>query len=499
MQPFSSSPPVTHTPPSKPHLILIGIDSLHPQSIDQAETPTLASFINQSLWFKETISPLAHTYPAWTTILTGLYPAHHHATYNLMPTQQTSTHKSIAWTLQKAGYQTLFATDDRRFNTLDKEFGFQTIIGPKRGVNDVLIGSFNDFPLSNFLINLPIGRLLFPYNHMNRASYFSYYPSTFNHALHNVLSSQQANTPLFMAVHFTLPHWPYAFAPSDPELVNDEYRVDHREPLYHAALHAVDQQVALLLATLKQQGYLSNSLVVLLSDHGETLYTPDSRQTTRATYQGTGTSKLEAFLLKHTATVLNKSAGHGSDLLSPTQYHCVLAFQTYFANRLISPSATLSQRVALMDIAPTLLAFSDLKNEHTMDGVSLMGILKHPKVILPPRSFVMESGMFPNQLLSKEKARQLGQEFFTVNSTHGLLQLQVNKLPILDRLKLYAIIKDDWLLALYPMPEGGYLPIIQQLSTGRWIDDLRTPFARSSEAQALLHQLTQFYNHPWDV
>ena len=48
---------------------------------------------------------------------------------------------SIAWILKDTGYNTIFETDNRRFNSIDKEFGFKQIIGPKTGVNDVLLGN----------------------------------------------------------------------------------------------------------------------------------------------------------------------------------------------------------------------------------------------------------------------------------------------------------------------------------------------------------------------
>ena len=41
-----------------------------------------------------------------------------------------------------------------------KNLALNKIIGPKLGVNDVLLGTFNDFPLSNLLINFPISSWL---------------------------------------------------------------------------------------------------------------------------------------------------------------------------------------------------------------------------------------------------------------------------------------------------------------------------------------------------
>ena len=461
------------------NIILIGVDSLPPDAISMQNTPTMAHFINTSVLFKETISPLARTFPAWTSILTGLYPYHHGAHYNLMPPNLVKSDKSIAWDLQQAGFETIFGTDDRRFNNLGKEFGFQKIIGPALGVNDILIGTFNDFPLSNLLVNLPFARWIFPYNYMNRASHFVYYPQTFDNALAKTLGWRKQNKPLFLAIHFTLPHWPYAFASSTPAQVKDEYSVNEREQLFSTAIHQADQQVAHLLDTLKEYGYLKNSLVILLSDHGETLYTKGSRQTQPDAYQGPGSNILADYFKRKTSTALERSAGHGSDLLSKDQYHCVLAGKIYKQSKQISITKKIKTRVALIDVSPTILAYLKLPNEQHMDGLSLLGALLDSNTLLPERTFTMESGMLPNQFLSRETARQLGEKFFHVNKKSGQLQIRKNQLATLDAVKLYAVIRGDWVLAFYP-DDDGYIPVTQRLSDGAWTDELESNFSKLS-------------------
>lgn len=496
---FLISPKLAQVAPamqtSQPNIIVIGVDSLSPGSISRQNTPNLAQFIQQSVQFEETISPLARTYPAWASILTGLYPYHHQAHYNLMPADLVNSQASIAWTMRDLGYQTVFATDDRRFNNLGKEFGFQHIIGPKLGVNDALLGTFNDFPLSNFLINLPIGQRLFPYNHLNRASHFSYYPQTFDTALHHELASRNHESPLFFAVHFTLPHWPYAWAQSSPAQVKDEYSVKEREQLYLAAIQQVDRQVATLLNNLKTQGYLENSLVILLSDHGETLYLPGTRQTSMTGYLGHGPSKLADYFVHKTSTALDMSSGHGSDLLSPEQYRCVLAFKIYKNQQLTTPAKKIKTRVALIDIAPTITQFLSVPMQQSPDGISLLGAIQNHNEPLPERAFIMESGMLPNQFLSREKARVLGKKFFTV-TPNGQLQLHKQELPTLDAMKLYAIIKGDFILALYP-DDKGYIPVTLRLSDRRWVDELSHEFALKAPSRHLLTQLQQIYQNPF--
>lgn len=492
---LSSHYPLPLPDNQQPHIILLGIDSLPPEAISSALTPTIAQFIQQSVYFKETISPLAQTYPAWSSILTGLYPQHHHARYDLMPPKLVNSQASFAWLLQQQGYQTIFATDDRQFNGLGHDFGFQHIIGPAFGINDFILGVFNDFPLSNLLMNTPIAHWFFPYNYLNRASYYTYYPQRFDDALAHFLITRSHVTPLLLAVHFTLPHWPYRFAASSPQRNDDLFNSHQHQQLYQQALTAVDQQLSHLLQTLRREGYLQNSLLILLSDHGETFYLPGSRPINRQHYQDPSPSRLNSYFKRRTSTRMDMSAGHGTDLLSPAQYHCILAMNIYQHGAKITTSKIITERVALIDIAPTITAFLTLPSS-SYDGISLLPALTHATA-LPKRTFMLESGMFPNQFFSRRKAIQLAAQYFTVNS-QGQLQLREEKLSSLDQLKLYAILKNDWLVALYPDGET-YLPIIQHLSDGQWGDHLQTHFATHSAAAELLTQLQTFYGQHWAI
>lgn len=485
------------TPPSRrqtaqPNIIIIGVDSLSPERINKISTPNLYQFFNNGVHFRETITPLARTYSAWASILTGLYPLDHRARYNLMPPELVNSSESIAWTLQKMGYQTIYATDERRFSPIDSDFGFQKIIGPRLGVNDILLGTFYDFPLSNFLINLPISHWLFPYNYLNRASHFSYYPSSFDDALNRAIKQSNPKKPLFFAVHFALPHWPYAWAASSPAEVGDVYSVQEREGLYFSSVHEADKQVGALLKNLQQAGLLENSMVIVLSDHGESLYEVGSRKTNLQNYQGKQKSQLIDYFKRKTSTALEMSAGHGSDLLSPSQFHCLLGFNVFHNNQsLISPKE-ISTRVALIDIAPTIYSFLKIPLKRNFDGISLLNAITNNQTLPEKRVFILESGELPNQIVSRERARILGKLLYMVNPENNQLQLRKDKLPVLDALKLYGILDGDWLVALYP-DDYKYITVILRLSDGKWTDDLSSSFAQNSPMHPLLMELLQFY------
>jgi hypothetical protein len=487
-----SNPKQNQTIHSQPNIILLGIDSLSPDSVNKENMPFFNKLLNESTQFTNSISPLARTYPAWSSILTGLYAEHHHAEENLISKNFINSKASIIWTLDQQGYDTIYATDDRRFNSIGKEFGFKKIIGPKLGVNDVLLGTFNDFPLSNLLINSGISAWLFPYNFISRASFFSYYPGTFSTQLEHELSVRQQNQPVFLAVHFTLPHWPYAWAESSPEELNNEFSLEKRDNLYQDSLKKVDKQFYSFFNYLKKHQYFTNSLVIILSDHGETLYYPNSRLTNNQNYQGKLPSKFEEYLKRNTATVLNKSAGHGSDILSPNQYKNVLAFTIYKQGKITTKITKINTRVALIDLAPTILAFLHLHAPGKIDGISLLPSIMNPHTTLPQRTFYIESGMFPNQSLSKEKTIEIGAEFYFVNAENSELEIKPDKLKYFDDQKLYGAISGDWVLALYPDTKT-YRPVIQNLVTGQWSDDLHSNFAKKTPADNLYQQMKQFY------
>lgn len=477
---------------SKPNIIILGIDSISPEDLNIKNTPFVYQLIQNSTHFTKAISPLARTYPAWTSILTGLYAKHHHVEENLVPRKLVNNKASIVWTLNQLGYNTIYATDDRRFNGIDKEFGFNKIIGPKLGVNDFILGTYNDFPLTNLLINFRISSWPFPYNYTNRASFFSYYPSTFNSLLQQKLAQESKNKPFFLAVHFTLPHWPYAWAETLPEQVNNEFSLAQREFIYQSALQRVDNQFKSFFNFLEQHHYFTNSFLIILSDHGEVLYSPHSRLTNDQNYKGKKPSKFAEYLKKKTSTELDKSTGHGSDILSPKQYHSILAFSIYKNGMRITKKAAIKTRVALIDLAPTILTFLSLNIPNNLDGISLLKSILLPSAPLTDRTFFIESGMFPNQEISEAKALDIGTHFFKIDPTTDQLELRPSKLKAINQQKLYGIIRGDWVLALYP-DDKNYIPIIQNLSTGQWSDDLQDAFAKSTPADELKKQIKHYY------
>ncbi|MGQ3891778.1 sulfatase-like hydrolase/transferase [Legionella sp. CNM-4043-24] len=474
------------------NLVMIGIDSLNTDRVNAQDTPNIYRFLTESVQFKDTISPLARTTPAWASLLTGLYALNHGARENLYSVHNIKTDASFAWNFKQRGYYTLFATDDRRFNNIDTDFGFDNIIGPKPGIYDMILGTFYDFPLSNFLINTPLAKWLVPYNYDNRASFFSYYPSTFDRELQSAIRQNKNKNGLFLAVHFTLPHWPYAWAPSPVAQLTYDFNQQGREQLYDQAVRGVDEQVGRLLTFLEQQGILENSMLILLSDHGEAMYTPGSRNTRAELYQGKGDGRFADYLKRKTATELDKSGGHGSDLLSPAQFKCLLGFKLFKNGRMDSSRATFNTPVALIDIAPTVADYFQFQLKEKADGLSLLTSITQHRNPVQNRMLMMESGLMPNQNLKPEQMVHYARLFYGINPVSKLIEIQDNRFAAINAMKLYGVKYNEWLLALYP-DDSNYIPVLVNLDSGAWSDDPDSDFMNSSPFPVMLSQLRQFY------
>lgn len=477
------SPWLQHS--TKKNVILIGVDSLRLEQLEK--TPTLDKAIHSGQQFTHAITPLARTYPAWLSILTGLYPIHHGAQFNLMLAKPEVPQQSIATILKKHNYETLFATDERRFSPIDERLGFTQVVAPKTGVNDFLQGRMNDIPWLNLFSNTVIGRTLFPYNYMNRASFVHYKPETFNQEIETGLDKLNPGKPLFMAVHFTLPHWPLVYGDSPT------WQIEKPETLYDSALAATDVQVKQLLNSLRKRGLLNHALVVFLSDHGDAPFNENGRLTRENHYQPPKTQAFKQLMAKQ-GLGLSESFGHGTDVLTPSQLHVALSLHFYPEDN----ASTHRQAVSLIDLKPTILDSLSLNDKSISDGTSLMPIINGGT--LKPRTLYSETGIHTERSLydksAMAKAAKLGLQLYRINPRDDHLWLKNSAIAKLINDKQYVAINQDTTLALYPNPDSDspFLAVIVDNHTGAWSDVLSSPFSQKHQALVLKNQLAQLYH-----
>jgi len=518
--PYRINHHVASTASHKPNVILIGLDSLRPDFTGyggnvQAKTPHIDDFLKQGFTYTQAYTPLARTFPAWVSILTSKHPKHSLARNNLVDSQRILTHDTMARYFQRLGYETIYATDEKRFSNITREYGFDHVLGPEMGVNDFLLGGFGDFPMVNFLLHSPFGRFLLPYHYGNRAAHVTYQPNDFLQQV-RVGLLQRKDKPLFLAIHLCLSHWPFTWA-------RDHYHENTNiVSQYIKSVTAVDQQLGQLLTILKAQGLLDQSWVVLLSDHGTALGLPHDRLTDYATYRGDPIKLNWVPLLKLSnppaekkgnAYTINTSYGQGTNILSFPQNRVLLSFR-HFGSDLLGQAHT--QVSSLLDIWPTLIDAVHGPTVTGLEGQSLYAGFNGVSNETQARLIFLETGDSLNEIetdkiyIEKVIKREIG--IYQINAENGLLTIAPEAEASIIKNKQLAILSGDWMLAHFPVRGLSHLVftnqksqltlktdiipayfVVANLKTKEWTIDLTSPLAHQGNAENLLKLLRDYY------
>ncbi len=323
-----------------PNIIIIGLDSLNPKhtgyfGYEFNTTPNLDRQLEECVVFNNSYTPLARTFPSWFSILTGQYPVSNGARYNLIKrkyiNQKSNTLPNI---LKEKEYFTAYFTDETRFSNILKEDGFQYLRHPIKGVKDFVFGNFHDFTLTNVFFNNPLGYKIFIFTDINRAVYHLYRNRYFTDDVVSFVNSLKTKKKFFFAVHFCAPHWPYISSAPYPYLY--EKKSNPLFDQYDGAIRMVDDQLGRLIRTIKKKGLYENSIIIILSDHGET-------------YEG-----------------------HGTDLRVSDQNRILFSFKLPGKNSHFH----VDRLVGTIDIFPTILDLLGLnRDEYQYDGSSLNPLL----------------------------------------------------------------------------------------------------------------------------
>ncbi len=513
-----TSPVLTKKDFSQPNIILIGLDSLRPDFIHyfgnaNIRTPNIDRFLQNAVVFTDAYTPLARTFPAWVSILTAKYPKQSGARNNLSEQKPILKNETLAKRLQRAGYETIYATDEKRFSNMTHEFGFDKLIGPRMGIDDFILGGLSDFPLTNLLINLRIGQWLFPYNYANRAAAITYEPDNFLKLVQSGLV-KLPQKPLFLSIHFCVSHWPYTWAHDQQ---HEDYTFAER---YQSSVEAVDKQLGQFLSLLKTKGLLDHSLLVLLSDHGTGLGLLGDRVTAQKYYQGDHEKlrwipRVNISEKNHpniSTSRLDTSYGQGTDVLSLKQYHVLLAFNA------ASVAHHVYVRSSLLDIAPTVLDYLNLAPLTHIDGISLKNELFSLNASSPvARPLFLESGYSLVEIQKSKidvgKVIQQSISGYQINPSTALLTV----LPSIENAnvahKQRALLWGDWLLARYPEAQAQKLVagknhqlvlqtftipayfVLVNIKTMRWTIGLNSAFAKQAPLKRLLAEFDRFYGN----
>jgi len=224
---------------TKPSVILITIDTLRADHVGcygawTVKTPTLDALAHDGVVFERAISQVPLTWPSHAVILTGTYPFQN-GVQDFTGQPLAQQFRTVSQAFQHAGYATgavisAFVLDRswglaRGFDFYDDAFSAETFEKKDAGLVDRRAGE------------------------------------SVTHAI--AWLKKTPRRPFFLWLHLYDPHSPY-----DPP---EPYRSEYRSHLYDGEIAYADHELGNLMSWLKQNHLYDSSLIVALSDHGESL------------------------------------------------------------------------------------------------------------------------------------------------------------------------------------------------------------------------------------
>jgi arylsulfatase A-like enzyme/Flp pilus assembly protein TadD len=295
---------------TKPAVILITIDTvradhLHCYGYEHIHTPTIDALARDGIVFDQAIAQVPLTWPSHAAILTGMYPFQN-GVQDFTSAPLDARFLSVAQAFERKGYATGAVVSAF---VLDRSWGLS------RG-----FGFYDDAFSSEFFKSKDVDLI------KRRAD------ESVSHAIGWL--SQVQHRPFFLWLHLYDPHSPY-----DPP---EPYRSEYHALPYDGEIAYADHELGRLLAWLKRNLLYDRSLIVLLSDHGESLGEHGEQEHGFFIYRST----------VHVPLIVKPPAGSG-----------------FHRGRVSHPVETIS-------VAPTLLRFAGIRDhdlEKQFQALSFLG------------------------------------------------------------------------------------------------------------------------------
>lgn len=281
-----------------PNLLILSADSLRPDRLsingyDKELTPAIDRLAREGVRFNNAYSQLPRTFPAWVTLLTGRYPFHHGIT-SMFPSveDRQKDFRALPKILSEHGYETVVVSDYAGDIFPRIDLGFDEVHAP----------TFNMDTLAK-VRGLEIHTHLLPYV-SNRAGRVvlpellefvglsdpSFVMKDTISRLRKLRGEERFMLCVFMSCsHFPYsPPWPYykeyglpgydgPYKYRKTNLINVDEEVSEEDirqinAIFDASVRATDEAFGGILDELERLGMAEDTVVVVLSDHGENLY-----------------------------------------------------------------------------------------------------------------------------------------------------------------------------------------------------------------------------------
>jgi arylsulfatase A-like enzyme len=378
----------TVNPHPAPNVLIFATDSLRPLNISYngyfRKTPNIDTLFSKGINFLNAKSSLARTLPSWTSIFTSTFPPYHRVRHMFPPKEDLQKKwVTLIDVLNKHDYYTAVTSDfaGDMFSSID--YGFQEIKVPEIHIRNVLKQRSQEFHyfLLGFILN-PTGRSLFPEIAGMSLYKDPWYLTTT--AKNSIKKSIKKNKPFFILYFSSNNHFPYvtkypyyqtytpknyygrhkyglssevlaSFLEKTPPKDEIPYVIDH----YDNAVKLFDDNLGEMLNFLKKCQVEKNTIIIIMSDHGENLYED------------------------------NYGLGHGDHLRGPYANNMVFGIYSPFEN---FQGRRIEKTVRDIDIAPTLLDLLNIEIPAAFKGHSLAPVIRGAD--FPGYPAYMETGLW---------------------------------------------------------------------------------------------------------
>jgi arylsulfatase A-like enzyme len=268
-----------------PNVLVIVVDTLRADHLSsygyvRDTSPFIDSLAAQGVRFKAAISAASWTQPSHASMLTGRYTYEHQAETEPLD----KTYPTIGEAMQTNGYRTGAFSANTEFFTRRQGFG--------RGF---LHFEDSDQSVADAFLNSSLYGFLFDFYGLRKALDYEGVPTRVLASDINTSAldwiDQDTDKPFFVFMNYFDVHDPYtppepyrskyASVPNPGGLINgfvERYHPDltpeqlqSEIDAYDGSISYVDDQVKNLFSELEKRGELNNTIVIITSDHGESL------------------------------------------------------------------------------------------------------------------------------------------------------------------------------------------------------------------------------------
>jgi arylsulfatase A-like enzyme len=441
---------------SKINLVLLGADSLRPDRLhacgcERVVVPHIDALAETGVVFRNAFVPLARTAPSLVSLFTGADP-HTHGIRHMFPPRHRRVVRlpTLPRVLAGHGYRSEVVTDYAGdvFNQID--LGFDAVHGPP-ALNLLSLAQYEILrrtPAFLPFFNHPAGHAFFPVLRTLPANADPEWLA--DRLLDRLDALDRSGRPFCLTGFFTGPHTPYATRHPGYRLFADpayqgpnKYayfvrsleqfdRLEERLPepeieqiraLYDGACRLTDRAIGRVVGEIVRRGLWSRTVIVVFSDHGESLY--EARNTTDhgKWFRGDKANRIPLILAGGPVESL---AGNVDGLVRNT------------------------------DVLPTLLALLGIEKPPTVEGVDL-GPRMRGEPVEPLTSFA-ETGIWlgaPTTFRGANDAMIYPPvDRILMPDEEGVLVLREAYNEIVEEAKHRCLRTDEWKLVYIPTEHG---------------------------------------------